>query len=548
MSGAATAIGRPGEPMPDEDVGQVLRNRRFLALWLAQVASQVGGNMVLYGLTVLIAEQTSSASAVSLLLLSFLVPAVLFSAVAGVFVDRLDRRLILVVANALRAVFFVAMVLLDNNLAFIYILTIAVSTTTTFFAPAEASMIPVLVRREQLLAANGLFTFTLQASFALGFAILGPFFVILFGVNGLILLVAALYLVAAALCWILPSAKPEPRPEGVVSGRAFGEAEAALAGTLQQLREGLRFIRVNPSVFWPLVYLAVTASLIGVLGSLGPKYAQQSLGLAPQDFFIVVLPLGAGLVVGILLLNAYGRYAKRRRLIEGGLLVLGSALLLLAIAAPLSNFLESRADANGLVALAPFVSLLAIIVLIALTAGIAYAFVAVPAQTQLQEELPEDVRGRVFGVLNMLVSLASFVPIIIAGPLADTIGTTAVIVISGVLVIAIGIRSMFLSWPAPALQPADGRLSGPLDPVAGTTLALRQDEDPFLAYSRELHLHAAQEHDGSLQAEADNAPATAGVQPPPADPAPASTLEQLRLPTLDEGDDAESGGSRADRP
>ena len=218
MSGAATAIRRPGEPTPDEDVGQVLRNRRFLALWLAQVASQVGGNMVLYGLTVLIAEQTSSASAVSLLLLSFLVPAVLFSAVAGVFVDRLDRRLILVVANALRAVFFVAMVLLDNNLAFIYILTIAVSTTTTFFAPAEASMIPVLVRREQLLAANGLFTFTLQASFALGFAILGPFFVILFGVNGLILLVAALYLVAAGLCWILPSAKPEPRPEGVGLG------------------------------------------------------------------------------------------------------------------------------------------------------------------------------------------------------------------------------------------------------------------------------------------------------------------------------------------
>ena len=54
-------------------------------------------------------------------------------------------------------------------------------------------------------------------------------------------------------------------------------------------------------------------------------------------------------------------------------------------------------------------------------------FVAVPAQTQLQEELPEDIRGRVFGVLNMLVSIASFLPIIIVGPIADSVGTSAVV-------------------------------------------------------------------------------------------------------------------------
>ena len=72
-------------------------------------------------------------------------------------------------------------------------------------------------------------------------------------------------------------------------------------------------------------------------------------------------------------------------------------------------------------------SLLAVVVVIALLAGIAYGFVAIPAQTQLQEDLPEDVRGRVFGVLNMLVSVASFVPIIIVGPISDVVGTTAVL-------------------------------------------------------------------------------------------------------------------------
>jgi MFS family permease len=469
-SGAQTA--EPAAASSEtQSVGQVLRNRRFLSLWLAQVASQVGGNMVLYGLTVLVTERTASVSAVSLLLLTFLVPAVVFSAIAGVFVDRFDRRFILIVANLLRGTLFVAMVVLDDNLILIYLLNIAVSTITTLFAPAEASMIPVLVRREQLLAANSLFTFTLQGSFALGFALLGPFVVILADVNGLIVLVAACYFLAAALCVTLPASAPLGRPGRLASGQALGEAEAALAGTLRQLQEGLRYIRDNRGIFWSLSYLAITASLIGVLGALGPRYAQQSLGLKPQDFFIVVLPLGGGLVLGILLLNAYGRLAPRRRLIEGGLLVLGIALALLSVASPLSNFLRSRVDSNGAVALEPFVSLLGIIVAIALTAGVAYAFVAVPAQTQLQEELPADVRGRVFGVLNMLVSVASFVPIIVAGTLADMLGTTLVLFLMALLVVGTGVRAIFLRWPDTAGKPAPGHL-GPIDPVTVTTMAL----------------------------------------------------------------------------
>ena len=81
-------------------------------------------------------------------------------------------------------------------------------------------------------------------------------------------------------------------------------------------------------------------------------------------------------------------------------------------------------------------------------AGVCYAFVAVPAQTSLQEELPPDVRGRVFGVLNMLVSLASFVPIIIVGPLADFVSAAAVIVVSALIVGAVGVVSMLFAHPA----------------------------------------------------------------------------------------------------
>ncbi|HEY0444180.1 MAG TPA: MFS transporter, partial [Candidatus Limnocylindrales bacterium] len=196
------------EPRP----GAVLANRPFLLLWLAQAATQIGGNMVLYGLTVIVFGSTGSKSAVSALILTFLVPAVLFSAVAGVYVDRIDRRLILVVTNVIRAAAILLIFFVGDHLLAILLLNIFVSTVTVFFAPAEAAMIPFLVPRRQLLSANGIFTLTLNGAFALGFALMGPLVVTLFGPGKLILLVAVLYLVAAGFCWTLPAAPPTPDP------------------------------------------------------------------------------------------------------------------------------------------------------------------------------------------------------------------------------------------------------------------------------------------------------------------------------------------------
>ena len=84
-----------------------------------------------------------------------------------------------------------------------------------------------------------------------------------------------------------------------------------------------RYIRANRSIFWSLTYLAITASLIGVLGVLGPGFASSVLGLTGEGLVVVLLPLGAGLVIGILVLNAYGQLLPRRRVIEGGLIGLG---------------------------------------------------------------------------------------------------------------------------------------------------------------------------------------------------------------------------------
>ena len=455
------ARGAPsGEP---ESALAVLRNRRFLALWLAQVATQVGANMVLYGLTVQVftlSEPGFRNTAVSLLILSFLVPAVIFGAIAGVYVDNLDRRQILVWTNVLRAVAFVGLLFAGDQLWAIYGLTMVVATLTTFFGPAEAAMIPVIVNRRQLLAANSMYVFTLQAAFFLGFALLGPLVVNLAGHEALLVITAVLFLVAGALCWLLPAYRPEQG--GTRPLAAIGEAGSAVATTIGQLRDGLVFIARHRTVFWPLTYLAITSSLVGVLGVLGPGYATDTLGLSERDFVVVVLPLGMGLITGVLALNVYGKFLSRRRAIEGGLVGLGGALVVLSVAQPVTRVLD----------LGPLVSLLSVVVVVGFVAGIAYAFVAVPAQTQLQEELPPGIRGRVFGVLNMLISIASFLPIIIVGPIADALGPGPVL--TGVAVSVLLAAAGSVVWAHPTHEEArgPGGLIEPLDPISVSGMSL----------------------------------------------------------------------------
>jgi MFS family permease len=463
-------------PVEEPSALGVLRNRGFLALWLSQLSTQVGGNMVLYGLTVHIAglSATGNYSAVSVLFLCFLLPAALVSPVAGVYVDRLDQRLILVATNLLRAGAFLAMLVAGDALLAIYALSVFVSTASTFFAPTEAAMIPRVVPRAQLVSANGLFLFTLNASFGLGFAVAGPLVRVLAGYEGLLLAVALLYGAAAAFCMTLP--RNPARARLLRPGAAVVEAENAVASMLAELRTGVDYIASNRRIFWALIYLALASSLIGVMGVLGPGFARRSLGLTEESFVVIIVPLFVGLLTGILVLNQYGRFLPRRRLIEVALLTLGALLAALSVAGPLSRFLLARAQRVEIVDLGPLVSLLSIVVLIAFLAGMAYAAIAIPAQTQLQEELPADVRGRVFGVLNMLISLAALVPIVVVGPLADAFGAEAIILASGVASAIVGIGSILRAHPPAVVSAAPRGGRAPVDPVTVAGVSLLRPE------------------------------------------------------------------------
>jgi DHA3 family macrolide efflux protein-like MFS transporter len=404
--------------------GPILRDPAFSRLWFIQASTQIGGNMALYALTILVFDTTRSNTAVSALVMSFLIPTILLSAMAGVLVDRWDVRRALIVPNAIRTLLTLGLALAGANVAMLLALNLGISLTTVVLTPAEASMIPRIVPKPQLETAMGVFNITLQASFAVGFAFLGPLLVAIAGPSFVLAVVTVFYAAATLVTFALPSAPPVAVEPGVAS-RAIHEP-------IRQLREGFAAIGGNREVGRPLVHLAAAASLVGVLGVLGPDLAE-SLGLDPKNLIVVVLPLGLGVVAGVLGLRRFAEGVSRRRAGETGLLVFGSLALSIAIAAGLSA-------AAGL-------SIIPLVVVLAFSAGAAYAATIVTAQTALFENMAATVRGRVFGVLASIVSAASLIPILVAGPLADATSGAAVIGFTAVCVIGVAAWSATLFGP-----------------------------------------------------------------------------------------------------
>ena len=402
--------------------GPLLRDPQFGRIWFIQASTQVGGNMALYALTILVFATTRSNTAVSALVMSFLIPTILLSSFAGVLVDRLDVRWALIVPNTIRTLLTFGLALAGANVPILLALNLGISLTTVVLTPAEASMIPRVVPKAQLETAMGIFNLTLQAAFAVGFAFLGPLMVSIAGPSFVLAVVTVFYAAATVATFGLPHAPPVERPTD--------STRHALHEPFVQLHEGLVAIGGNREVGRPLVHLAAAASLVGVIGVLGPNLAS-ALGLDPEDLVVVVLPLGLGVVGGVFGLRRFGEGVSRRRAGETGLTVFGVLAIAIAAIGPL-----------GLEAGLPVVPL---VVVLAFFAGAAYAATTVSAQTALFENMAAGVRGRVFGVLASIVSAASLLPILVAGPLADQISAPLVMAITaaGVLLIALWSAALF---------------------------------------------------------------------------------------------------------
>src|SRR5450755_2673744 len=129
---------------------EVIRQPNFAKLWSSQILSQVAFNLLNFALIIRVfdlSRHTHFANlAVGLLVLSFGLPSIFLAAVAGVYVDRWDRRRIMIICNCLRTLLVPLYIVAQNRLVFILILSFVISSITQFFTPAEAASIPKVVK------------------------------------------------------------------------------------------------------------------------------------------------------------------------------------------------------------------------------------------------------------------------------------------------------------------------------------------------------------------------------------------------------------------
>ncbi len=389
----------------------VILNKNFRSLWLGQLTSQIAINMMAFVLVLRIYQTTASNTAVSLLILTIGLPAIIFGGLSGTLVDRWDKRNVLVVTNLIRMVLLLGFFASSETLPWVYLLVLFIAITTQFFVPAEAPTIPRIVPKEFLLTANSLFTFTFYTSMITGFVLSGVA-LRFFGPHNVFLFLAALLGLAA---YFVSQITPENKKEETFR---FDRAEVGLV--YQEFLSGLDFIKKDEEVSRAIFLLTASQALIASLASLTPGFAQNNLMINVEDASFTVLgPAAVGMVLGALLVGQFGRGVSRKRLINLGIVLAGILLLALSTIVRFKNL--------------P----LAIAILFLL--GGANALVDVPANTTLQSNAPDAFRGRVYGVLTSLIGGAAILPVMVTGLAADLFGIGRVMFTMACLILFYGI-------------------------------------------------------------------------------------------------------------
>lgn len=361
---------------------ELLRNRQFLAVWLAQLVSSIGDWLALVALFSLVAFRwNASAEHVSGLLISFVIPFALLGPIAGVFVDRWDLKRTMIASDLLRAVLAAAL-MLATELWQLYALAFLLSTVSCFFAPAQGALMPLLVRKEELLVANALQSQTSNLNKVLGPAVAGML-VGWFGESACFLLDAGSFVASAALLMAIRAA------------RAPGNTDTGVRASLSQLREGLDFLRGHRAIRFVVAIMIASILAVGVFDALVAVYVRDIIGARSQVFGALVSVVGAGTIAGSLTVGRFAQHWPRIRLIVAGIFVLGLGVGALAL------------SGNSWPALGACLFL-----------GVGVACVLVPAQTFTQEETPAQLLGRVSGTSMALITISQLLAFLTAGRLA----------------------------------------------------------------------------------------------------------------------------------
>ena len=365
--------------------------RTFVTMWAGQSISQFGSRLTIFAFGVWLYQRTGEATPLFLTALFGFLPGILLAPIAGVLVDRSDRRSVMIWINTVHSIVAVLQIVLLSSdslqLWMLYGLLAISSAAESFQWPAESSIISVLVPPKHLGRANGLYSISSGVGDLVA-PIAGAALVVTIGITGVIVL----DLVSFALEFITLFIIRIPRPASSLIGGGMN------GGILEQTRDGFRFILERPG----LLSLLITFAGVNFTGSL-IQQLQLPLVLSrtgdPNAFGLVAAAFGVGVLLGGLYMTATGGPKSRAAGVLLGIIVYGL----------LADVLFGLARAVPVWMLANFFS------------GFLLPVLNGSNQSIWQSKTPADIQGRVFATRRVIGQFTSPIAFLVAGPLADRV-------------------------------------------------------------------------------------------------------------------------------
>ena len=383
----------------DSTNNPLLKNARFLRLWIGQGTSFLGDAVSMVALVVLVVQVTGSASAVGGALVARLLPT-LASPLAGVLADRLDRRLVLVASDLARAVLVLGLVF-AGDLTTIYVLVFCMGLARTFFNPTVRAAFPSVVGGGDLTRANALVGGTFSVSETAGPA-LGGLLVATVGVDAAFVLDCATYLISAALLALISLPRPQRGEDGT--------------GLEEDLRSGFAYLARARLPLAIVVGAFLTMLTVNMTIPAEVFLAKKTFDAGNAGYGILVGLYGGGMVLGSALMVGLGDRVRLLPLYFSGLFAMALALVGTALSPTFGLALGAL-----------------------VVAGIANGTENVTTDTILQKRVPDALLGRVFSVRFLGFSIGEILAYAAGGAIIDASGIRFTYLLAGVATAAAGL-------------------------------------------------------------------------------------------------------------
>ncbi len=395
---------------------KILKNRNFFFLWLAQVISQFGDRLTQIALIGLVYSKVGASSlGLAKVMFFAILPVFLVSPLAGVYVDRWDKRKTMYISDFIRGLLILVLalsVLRVKNFIPLYLLIFLTFCVGRFFIPAKMSIIPSLVKGEEIFMANSLVSITANVAAVLGFGI-GGLIVERWGPNGGFI-VDSITFFLSSLFIILIIIRPQGRfkkEDFLEIGKDLVKVEKSL---FRELKEGLNYLFSKKATLFSIKSLSFLFASLGALYVVFIVFIQETLNTVTKDLGFLAVSLGIGLFLGSL---GYGRIAQRFSLTKTiNFMFFLSNIFLLIFVITLKSF--------------PWRIL---VCLFSFLLGGLISPIVIGVNSLIHKKSKDNFWGRIFSSLEIVMHFSFLIFMFITSFLAEVYSSFSIIILVGII-------------------------------------------------------------------------------------------------------------------